>query len=165
MLFRKATALDVPFILAIIDKHKHIFFDDYTELAPEVTLDSLRAGTLYVFDKDDKVVGCLSLSNQFHDLFAVIHMVIEPSAIRTLLRENLLLHLIDVLFADFKINKLMANVLHTQTCAIKLLQKCFFRLVGRKDMHTRQRGRYMDVIEFELKRKRWKKFKNNKENV
>lgn len=163
MLLRKANAIDTPNILGLIDRYKHVFYDDYTVLSPELVLQQVVSGNVWVFEDKQRIKGVISFTNQFFDLHASICCVVHPSALKSALKLKLFEQVIEEAYAVLGIKKIIALVFQHQECAKKLLIKHNFRFVGVKDMHTRKGGRYMDIIEYELKQKRWKNFKRQQE--
>jgi hypothetical protein len=165
LFLRPAGHLDLPTIAALVQDYKHLYTHDYSEASTlEDLLNEINFGRIAMIDDSFYPVGCfwyedeLALTGVANDLHRKIHVLVRPKSMKDVLRQGIIVDGLAYGFAVYGIKKLKAEALHTQRGAIKLLEKHNFRLVGRQDMEARMNGRYMDMVLFEIKLKRFNKF-------
>ncbi len=148
---------DGPAVWALLDDYRPMFQDDYETLSPGWVLSLVNSGEPLVLEAEGYPIGMAWYSDIRMQLHAMIHVLFRPQYLRAILKQGLLESVLDYGFQTLDLRKIKAMAMSTQTTAIKLLRRYQFKQCGLFRKETRQHGKLIDVLAFELSRGYWKR--------
>lgn len=157
LFLRQATPFDLPPILALLEDYKEGFQEDGESLDYEEIAQSIQEGNIWVIDEWDYAVGAVSFSDIKPGISAVIHLIVRPEYLRRVLKLKLIEQSFNIAFKELGVGKIKALPMETQKTAIKLLNRFKFYRIGIFRNETKQRGKFVDIIAFELHKKFWER--------
>lgn len=160
MKLRDAQDFDFPPLYALIEDYQEIALDDYdARITPQRVQEIFSTGVVFVFDLHGYAVGGIWFDEFVDDLHCTAHIMVRPRHLKSVLRNDLIGQALDRVF-EAGIKKIKAEPMETQQTGIKLLKRYRFKHTGISRNETRQNGKMIDVIRYELHgkfRKKWKK--------
>lgn len=162
MIQRLATSEDLPVLWRLLDDYKAGFtLDSDAPLTPTFARNILNGPCWTIADSDDYAVGFVWFTD-IDALHAISHVLIEPQALRGVLKKKLIEAVLTEAFTRLGSNrslpfKLMGKPDLSQSVAIKLLKRLQFKQNGLYRNHVLRNGKALDVFAFELHRKYWER--------
>ena len=154
---RVPKALDFFAVYTLAAQQAPHFLDDFHDITPRYLERILSDPASRIIEQKAHPVGVVWYDPVLADLHAEIHFLLQPCCWKQALREGLPAQIVSDVFSRLGVDKLLAYPMHTQTTALTLLRRTGFYEHNPWRNHTRQHGRKVDVIFFELKKNYWKK--------
>lgn len=149
--------MDLPPLYNLAEDNASKFLDDYHSFDLSYATEVLNDPNTIVVDDSGFPVGVFWFNETLDDLHTQFHFLARPEYFRRILEQDICGKAADLTFARMKVGKMLAQAMHTQTSAIKLLRRYGFYEHKPWHKHTRQNGVKVDIINFELKRSFWEK--------
>lgn len=159
---RPPTPLDLPPLYNLAEDTAGKFLDDYHVFDLPYAQSILESPHTLVIDDSGFACGAFWFTEIRDDLHAQFHLLVRPDCWRKVLAQNVPAQGVDAAFERLGVGKLLAQALHTQKSAIRLLRRHGFFEHRPWRKHTRQGGVKVDVINFELKRSYWEKHRGKR---
>lgn len=152
---RLATAEDLPSIWTLIADYGQLYSHELAPVSPEVAYELVAGGQLMAITLDGYPVGGFAFTDLYEKLHCEIHLLVQPWAMRHVLRSTVLIEAISALFYLFNVIKLKAKCLERQTQAKRLLRSYGFRKKVLLSDETRFKGELADLELYELTQSYW----------
>jgi RimJ/RimL family protein N-acetyltransferase len=157
-----ASVDDAPALWALLEPQRKHFEDDFRVLLPHFVLEVVQDPNAWLMkDAYGLLIGGMWFNDIYESLHATLHLVVNPKYWRKVLKEKLIARILDEAFASLKVRKFKAVLLTSQSTGKRLCAKHHFVYAGTFRGETSRAKRPLDVIIFELQRKRWNKLKDS----
>lgn len=159
---RIATMDDAASILAVMERYKQTYLDDYHEVTLDTALEPIQANQMIAIELSGCVVGAFWLTDWADDdLHCQLHLLIDKPFVRRALKEDLFEQVTAFVFKNSNVVKIKALAMEHMDTAIKLLKRTGFKQNGLFRNETKVDGKLRDVFAFELHKRYWSKRHGN----